>query len=159
MTNTYFQEYKNMVLTLARDYFPVPEDAEDAAQESFIRLHSVRNRAPSDPEEKAAWVYTVTENLLRDLKRRERVRSRADEMISYWVDEIVDYNDPAVLLEQEEAVAAFVAGWHNLHPTLRQTMSLRYEGGKSYDEIAKITGVAVGTVSSRIARAREELQL
>lgn len=159
MTNTYFQEYRDMVLTLARDYFPNPEDAEDAMQEVFIKLNSVSSRAPSAPADLGGWVYTVTENLMRDLKRRERVRNRADEMVGYWVDEVVDHNDPAVLLEQEEAVAAFVSGWQTLPPILRQTMSLRYEEGKSYDEIAKLTGVAVGTVSSRIARAREELQV
>ena len=159
MTSTYFQEHKNMVLTLARDYFPVPEDAEDAMQEVFIKLNSVRNRAPSSSEERASWVYAVTENLMRDLKRRERVRSRADEWVGMWVDEVVDHDDPLTLLEREEAVAAFVAGWETLTPPLLEVMQLRYEEGKSYEEIAEQLGLAVGTVGSRIARAREVLQV
>ena len=148
-----------MVLTLARDYFPLQEDAEDAAQEILLRLHTNAARSPDNPVDRKRWAYVVAENMLRDMKRKERARNRLAYVEAVWADELTDTDEPSSVLEREEALAAFVAGWHNLPDKLRQTMSLRYEGGKSYDEIAELTGVAVGTVSSRIARAREMLQV
>lgn len=156
MTSTYCpHEFKTMVLTLSRDYFPNPEDAEDAAQEVFIKLMSLK----SMPEDREAWAYTVTDNMLKDMKRKERARNRAEERAVQWLEDTVDHNDPLSVLEQEEAQMLLIENYVALPASMKELMELRYTQGMSYEEIATKLNISIGTVGSRIARAKEMLKV
>lgn len=154
MTDTFYHELKSMVNALASDYFPNPDDAEDAVQEVFLKLHKVRNFIP-EGEERRPWVYTVADNLLKDLLRKEAARERLSANLCYEPEEVVDFSDPSVLAEQEELTACFVDNYRKLEEPFLTTFRLRYEEGLSYDEIALVTNVPIGTVSSRIRRAKD----
>ena len=154
MTNTFYHEHKNVVLTLASDYFPNPADAEDAAQEVFLKLHRVRRFIPNGEEAKP-WVYTVADNALKDLKRKEGNREKLMHTLCYEPEDIIDFDDPYSYNEREEAAACFMQKYNDLEEPYRTTFILRYEEGLSYEAIAERTGVAIGTVSSRIKRAKD----
>ena len=70
-----YQKYENMIKALTRDYFPVKEDAEDAAQEIAIKLLTMKDSPPQDNE--AGWMYVVIDNACKDIYRAAKRRQGA----------------------------------------------------------------------------------
>jgi RNA polymerase sigma-70 factor (ECF subfamily) len=122
-------------------------DAADATQEVFIlllrKLRSFRQEAAF-----TTWLHRLTVNACYDLSRK---RSRAPQP----VEEVeVTQADPIAAAEARVALEAIM---RDLSVEHRTALVLREIYGLSYDEIASATGVAVGTVKSRIARGRAAL--
>jgi RNA polymerase sigma-70 factor (ECF subfamily) len=118
------------------------DDAEDAAQEAFVRLLDAN---PSNPR---AWLYTVASNLARD--RSRRVSRQASLIRAYEVDEVAE--DPDVELMQAERRRTVQVVLGRLPPR-DQRLLLLHHGGASYREIAQALGVAPGSVGSLLTRA------
>lgn len=156
LTDTFYHEHKKMVLTLAQDYFQNPADAEDAVQEVFLKLHRVHRLIPKGEDTKP-WVYRVSDNLLKDLLRKEANRQKLGRSLDYEADDVVDFDDPCTHNEREESAACFMKNFSELEEPYLTTFLLRYEEGLSYEAIAERTEVPIGTVSSRIKRAKEYL--
>jgi RNA polymerase sigma-70 factor (ECF subfamily) len=141
---------------------------QDIAQESFIRAY----RALPQFRGEAAfytWLYRIAVNTakkaLMDLKRDplifESARSGnaedgADET-SRVENELSDGETPEALLASKEIAAAVNAAIEDLSEDLRQAITLREIEGLSYDEIAEAMNCPIGTVRSRIFRAREAI--
>ena len=138
------------------------EDAHDIVQETFVRAY--RNRSSYKPEWRfSTWVYTIATNLAKSFLRRKRIRSivrltrTADEPTPVFdvpdgappIDTIVDAS-----LGEERIRKAL----GKLPTTYRVAIVLRDIQDLTYEEIAAITGVAMGTVKSRINRGRGMLQ-
>lgn len=152
--------FQSDVLHLAGRILRNKDDAEDAAQEVFVRLH--RSLGQYDPERAfRSWLLRITHNLCIDHLRRRRMSTVSlDEPIQAGDGEIEwEIADPAGvdplenLLEMEEKrlIEESIA---ELGPTLRSAITLRHVQGLRYDEIAEILGVPLGTVKVRIFRAR-----
>ena len=122
-------------------------DAADATQEVFIlllrKLRSFRQEAAF-----TTWLHRLTVNACYDLSRK---RSRAPQPVE---DIEVPQADPIAAAEARVAVETIMSDLAVEH---RTALVLREIYGLSYDEIASATGVAVGTVKSRIARGRAAL--
>ena len=137
------------------------ERAEDLVQEAFIRVH--RHLARFDQSKKfSTWVYTIASNLakneLRNRSRNPLVLFQA--MTQGWEDEErpLEFEDTTARPDDlyrkrhlRELVAETVAKLPEHH---RQVFVLRELEGKSYEEIAEITDCNLGTVKSRLNRAR-----
>jgi RNA polymerase sigma-70 factor (ECF subfamily) len=136
------------------------EDAEDAAQEVFLRIY--RSLGQYDPERPFRnWLLRITHNLCIDLLRRRRIATvslgeplRRDEGEIEW--ELPDPSaaDPLEALvgkEEKELVEEAIA---KLGPTLRSAIVLRHVQGLRYEEIADVLGIPLGTVKVRLFRAR-----
>ena len=144
----------NLALRMCGD----PEDAWDAAQEAFLSawrgLPSFRGEAGF-----STWLYRLTSNAAIDLLRRNR-RQRGEASLD---DENlgIDAVDRAPSQEQAEAAelrGAVTAGLFRLSDAHRQALILREVQGLSYEEIAAALAVDMGTVKSRISRARSALR-
>ena len=122
-------------------------DAADASQEVFIlllrKLRSFRQEAAF-----TTWLHRLTVNACYDLSRK---RARAPQPVEH-----VDRPE-ADAIAGAEARVVVEAGMRQLAVEHRTALVLRELYGLSYEEIAGATGVAVGTVKSRIARARAAL--
>lgn len=119
--------------------------AEDIAQESFVRL-----LGRDLPEEEARlWLFTVATNLFRDgartRKRRERLLS-----VRPWSPSSLPRPDEAT--ESAATVRQVRAALERLAERDRQMLLMREEGFR-YDEIARVAGVAPGSVGTLLARA------
>ncbi len=143
------------------------EDAEDLVQETLVRalpkLAAFEGRASV-----ATYLFRVLANLWKN-----RLRSRKRSRIVEWLrsreqrDEHappeVDPADPRPLaleqLEREERAARVRDALAAIEPARRLTLLLREVQELPYEQIAEITAVPVGTVRSRLARAREDLRL
>lgn len=158
------RKYQHRIFNLCRRFFPNDADAEDAAQETFIRAFEGLKRFRQDAAF-ATWLYRIAVNHCNN-----RLTS-----LSYRLGKVMtrlgpdDANDPAPeiaasdpappdLLEQRmrrEAIAKAIAALPLDQKTL---VILRDVEGLSYEEVATITNLNLGTVKSKLARGRERLR-
>jgi RNA polymerase sigma-70 factor, ECF subfamily len=136
--------------------------AEDLTQEAFIRVH--RHIARFDRSKKfSTWVYTIASNLA---KNELRNRSRNPMVLFQSLREQqrdeeerpIEFEDPASrpddLYRKRHLQALVEESVAKLPEHHREVFVLRELEGKSYEEIADVTGVHLGTVKSRLNRAR-----
>ncbi|MCG3190427.1 MAG: ECF RNA polymerase sigma-E factor [Burkholderiaceae bacterium] len=138
----------------------------DIAQETFIRAYRA---LPQFRGESAfyTWLYRIAVNtakkalveLKRDPVATESSRARAgDDDETYRNDhELSDGETPEALLASKEIAATVNAAIDALSEDLRQAITLREIEGLSYEEIADVMNCPIGTVRSRIFRAREAI--
>jgi len=153
-----------MVLQLLRNR----EDAEEVTQDAFIRAH--RGLAQFRGESSfSTWLYQIATNLARNRYwywwRRKRDRSVSldapvgednDLTLADVIPAEVDSPDEVTV--NEEFVNRISKGMDKLSGGHREILVLRNVKNLSYEEIGTILGISVGTVKSRIARARESLR-
>jgi RNA polymerase sigma-70 factor (ECF subfamily) len=139
---------------------------EDIAQESFIRAY----RAIGQFRGESAfytWLYRIAVNTAKktlvELKRDPVVTESAlagrddDDETSRHEHELSDAETPEAILASKEVAAAVNAAVQDLSEDLRQAIVLREIEGLSYEEIATAMQCPIGTVRSRIFRAREAI--
>jgi len=130
-------------------------DAQDIVQESVLR--AMRSPATCRGGNVRAWLLAIVRNACFDSMRRKKVvpfEPIAEDA------QIVDQKksaDPAKILQQAENVAVIRSAIAKLSPELRESIVLREMEGLPYRDIADVTGVPIGTVMSRLARARKQL--
>ncbi len=145
---------------------PEWQDRSDLAQEVWIRVY--RNiKGLQEPAKFKSWLSRITTNLFYDeLRKRKRVIPplsldaplTLDDGTMDW--EIAsDTPGPEEKLTTQEFYDHLRDAIAQLPEGFRVTIILREIEGLSYEEIAEITQVSLGTVKSRIARARQRLQL
>jgi RNA polymerase sigma-70 factor (ECF subfamily) len=140
---------------------------QDIAQESFIRAYRA---LPNFRGESAfyTWLYRIAVNTakkaLLDMKRdpivtESALRSQDDdgEETSRAENELSDGETPEALLASKEIAAAVNSAVEALSEDLRQAITLREIEGLSYEDIADVMNCPIGTVRSRIFRAREAI--
>ena len=137
---------------------------EDIAQETFIRawraLHQFRGDAQF-----YTWLYRIAVNTakkaLMDLKRNPTVAGRQsqdeEDETSRHENELTTEETPESEFAAKEIASAVNAAMEALPEDLRQAVTLREMEGLSYEEIAEAMGCPIGTVRSRIFRAREAI--
>lgn len=141
----------NLALRMCGD----PEDAWDAAQEAFL---SAWRGLPSFRGE--AGFSSLTSNAAIDLLRRNR-RQRGEASLddeNLGIDAVDRAPSPQEQAEAAELRGAVTAGLFRLSDAHRQALVLREVQGLSYEEIAAVLEVDMGTVKSRISRARSALR-
>ena len=160
----YQRRIERLIGRMVRDVDLVP----DIAQETFIRAYRAM---PKFRGESAfyTWLYRIAVNTakkaLMELKRDPLVSesSRAsrddDDETSRVENELSDGETPDAVLASKQIAAAVNFAIEALSDDLRQAITLREIEGLSYDEIAELMNCPIGTVRSRIFRAREAIAL
>lgn len=140
---------------------------EDIAQETFIRAYRALHQFRGDAQF-YTWLYRIAVNTAKkalvDLKRSPLVTESAlrgsddDEDETYRPqNELTSAETPESLLAAKEIAAAVNAAMDALPEDLRQAVTLREIEGLSYEEISEAMNCPIGTVRSRIFRAREAI--
>ena len=137
------------------------EEAEDVAQETFLSLHRHGKRFRGDSRF-STFVYRVAANAALNRRRSlGRSRARIDKLkvrTEAGDDLPVAPRNPEDATAGAELTARVRAALQELSPALRMPVILYDIEGLSYGEIAKVLGIAEGTVKSRIHRARRALR-
>jgi RNA polymerase sigma-70 factor, ECF subfamily len=135
-------------------------DAEDLVQETYVRAIRAMGRLRDDSNVKG-WLFTILRNIwLNELRQRrkapESVDVEADERTSGLIDESSEspHDVYVAKLEQRHVRRAI----QQLPEEAREVILLREWEGLSYQEIATVLDCPVGTVMSRLARARSKLR-
>ena len=135
-----------------------PDEAEDACQEVFLRIH--RSFDTYDPTRPLApWVGRITYNVcLRRLGKVSRKKSLATDPEE--IARVSDAGDPGPELQAagKEAQELVVEALGRLSAQDQALVDLRYREGLSDAEVAEATGMPVGTVKTRLHRARGKLR-
>jgi RNA polymerase sigma-70 factor, ECF subfamily len=164
MVSRYWDRIYSMVNQLLRN----SEDAEEVTQDAFIRAHRglVNFRGESAF---STWLYQIATNLARNRYwywwRRKRDKSVSFDAPIFadsdtTLAEIIpaEVATPDDITVSREFVDRIASGMERLGAKHREILVLRNVKNQSYEEIAGILGISVGTVKSRIARARESLR-
>lgn len=153
--------YEKRVFALTLRMCRNPEDAAEAAQEAFLAAWQGLRFFRGDSSF-STWLYRLASNACVDLLRREG-RHRAAAGPSLDDEELnLDVPDraasPQAMAEHAELRAQIEAGLAALPPDYRQVLILREIHQRTYDEIAAILSLDLGTVKSRISRGRKQLR-
>jgi len=135
-----------------------PADAEDLVQETYLKAFRAAAQFERGTNLKA-WLFTILHNTFRNLRRHD-VRSPVDvdsETVEQAADLIAQDHTPEQLLTRDTLDADLQAALDALPEAFRQAVWLRDVEEFSYAEIARIVGVPIGTVMSRISRGRKLL--
>lgn len=135
------------------------EEALDLSQEAFVRAY--RARAGLDPERPFyPWLYRTLRRLCFNfLRDREGRREKLEREAGWLVDEVRGSagEPPDRAAERSELRARLEAAIAELPPKERETLVLREFDGRTYREVAELLEVPIGTVMSRLYRARRRL--
>jgi RNA polymerase sigma-70 factor (ECF subfamily) len=152
-----------MVVQLAVNLLDDRDEALDVSQEVFLRVFRTIHRFRGQSSLRT-WIYRIAVNQTRNRHRFWRRRRRTDQIS---LDDHVSVHGelpsspqetPEHALEQKELGARLQRALNNLPFDQRTAIVLREIDGLSYDEIAFSLGVAIGTVKSRLTRARQALR-
>jgi len=136
----------------------VPQDAEEVAQDAFVRAWSHLGRFRGDSSFKT-WLLTITWN--QAMSRRRSIAGWFRRAIA--IDETVEPADssrsPHLAMHDSELHRRVQQAIHALSPTLRDALLLAQTGEHSYDEIGAMLKVPLGTVKWRVSEARRKVRL
>jgi RNA polymerase sigma-70 factor (ECF subfamily) len=135
-------------------------DAEDAAQDVFLKAYQALPKF--QPEASLyTWLYRIATNTCIDYKKKpifESLFGDSGEGERLVHDRATDAPSPEKLYQSKQIDKALQESLGKLSPKLRAIIILKEIEELSYEEIADALEISMGTVKSRIARAREELQ-
>ncbi len=153
-------KYQDKIYNLCRHMLGNEHDAEDAAQDVFLKAYQALPKF----QPKASlytWLYRIATNTCIDYKRKpvwESLFSSPEEGNRLVHDRASNGPSPEKLYQSKQIARVLQESLAKLSPKLRAIIILKEIEEQSYEEIADILDISIGTVKSRIARAREELQ-
>ena len=155
-------EYEKNVYNIALRMTGNSEDAADMTQEAFIKAYNSLQSFRGDSKF-SVWLYRIVSNVCLDFLRSKNRRPTVslsvedDDGEDTQLDVADESQSPELLLDRKLTREGVRRGLDSLPPDYRQILLLREIQGLSYDEIAQALGLEVGTVKSRIFRARKRL--
>lgn len=153
------QRYQDRLHATLHRLVGCPEDARDLVQDAFMRAYEKLGKFHGESGF-YTWIYRIAVNLTLSDRRKRRAPIRVSLSRSDHVDPADDSGagDPARPLERAEQDALVHAALMELPKDHRLVVVMKDQDGLRYEEIAKILDIPIGTVRSRLHRARVELR-
>jgi len=160
--NLLVQKYQGKVINLISRYVRNQADVADVAQEAFIKAYRA---LPNFRGESAfyTWLYRIAVNTAKNYLVSQGRRAPANDVdadeAEYYdgSDALKEFASPERLMLSDEIKRVVFETLESLPEELKMAISLRELDGMSYEDIANIMDCPVGTVRSRIFRAREAI--
>ena len=158
-------KYQRYVFNLAYQHLGEVDELDDVAQEIFLRVYKFIRKYRGNASLES-WIYKIVLNYCRTHARRRTVFARLfvqsapatgdDERSFEILDTIADLTqDPAGQIEQRLVAQEIIGAVRSLPQIYRDILIMREVNELSYEEIADILEISIGTVKSRISRARD----
>lgn len=156
-------KYQHRIISVAQKYVSDYADASDIAQETFIKAYKA---LPNFRGESSfyTWLYRIATNVAKTYleniqKQRSQVDIDAEDFESKDTNGVMtDATTPDRILESEELKRVILKALNELPQELKEAFTLREVEGLSYEEISDKVQVPIGTVRSRIFRARQYIE-
>tara|TARA_Y100001936_G_C16072471_1_gene671670 strand:- start:1412 stop:2011 length:600 start_codon:yes stop_codon:yes gene_type:complete len=142
-------------------YIKLPQQIEDVVQETFIKAY-LGIMAFREDSQFSTWIYRIGVNAAIDFLSSEKrriplfqpsINSSNNEFI---ISEIIDSDNPEYLLISQQTILSVL---NRLPEELRSVILLREIDGLSYEKISRIMDCPIGTVRSRLSRARTNIKI
>jgi RNA polymerase sigma-70 factor (ECF subfamily) len=156
-------KYQNKVVHLVSRYVHDSAEVYDVAQEAFIKAYRALPNFRGDSAF-YTWLYRIAINTAKNYlvaqgRRPPKTDIDIEDAEQYsGNDDLREYETPEGMMQRSEIEKVVVDTMEKLPEDLRTAITLRELEGFSYEEIAQAMGCPVGTVRSRIFRAREAIQ-
>lgn len=151
-------KYEKIVYNIAYRLIGNAEDSKDVAQETFIKVYRKINTFKGDSSF-STWLYRMTVNTGKDFLRKKKDNLSIDEERENNISNVnTSLYTPEVSLERNEKQRMIIAGLNQLKTDHKVMIILRDIQGYSYEEISNTLEISIGTVKSRINRARMNLR-
>lgn len=157
------QKYQFKILKLVNRYVKDPSEAMDVSQESFIKAYKALDKFREESTF-YTWLYRIAINTAKNhvvLQSRRMMESDVEVIDMEQVlikNHLKEYSAPEKILQGVEIEDAVNDIIQHLPKELRTAITLRELEGMTYEEIAAIMACPIGTVRSRIFRAREAIE-
>ncbi len=142
---------------LARFLMRNDRDAEDIVQEAALRAFRFFDSFRG--ENSRAWFLSIVRNTAFTALKRNRMDDQTVEFDEELHGGQIPTLDPGIALDRAQDQQTVRAAIEQLPAEFREALTLRELEGMSYKEIADVAGVPIGTIMSRLARARRQLQV
>ncbi|MBT3519223.1 MAG: sigma-70 family RNA polymerase sigma factor [Candidatus Marinimicrobia bacterium] len=153
--------YRDRLINFVFQFLGDREQAEDVVQDTMLKLY-IKKHYYREIAKFSTWIYTIARNLANtELRKRKR---RKTTLLSHMTRDEREYELPAIQpetgqeVQTEFAEKQIQAAIQDLPEHFKTVIILRDIQELSYDDISSIVGVPLGTVKSRINRARLQLQ-
>ncbi len=160
LVRRYEKQVFNFAYRMTQNY----DDASDIASDAFMKVYNAIESFRGDANF-STWIFRIVTNLYLDSRKRSKAH------MNIPLDEYIDLEESSVTRQIEDPSpsplaqiesnerSAVISGAINELPEYQRIMVLLYHTqGKSYEEIAEIVGLPIGTVKSRLNRARLALK-
>lgn len=156
-------KYQHRILALVNRFVSDFSEAQDVTQEAFVKAYRALPNFRGDSQF-YTWMYRIAvntaKNYLVSRKRRTPTRDVDIDDAEFFAEEssMQDISSPDALLQRDQLKKVVFDAIDELPEELRRAISLRELEGLSYEEIADVMDCPIGTVRSRIFRAREAIE-
>lgn len=150
------QEIKDRVFSYSARLLGDVEEAKDVTQEALVRLWEHRDSVPDTPRARA-WTLRTAHNLSMDRLRQRSARPQAGEDVLDFLPSRLA--DPEREASGRESLRQIETALGALRDSERAVVLMREVQGLSYDEMAEILELPLGTIKARLHRGRERLRL
>jgi RNA polymerase sigma-70 factor (ECF subfamily) len=148
--------YGRRIYNVAYQFSSSREEAEDLTQEIFLKLYQNLERFRGDVP-LVAWALRLSRNHCIDLYRKTRREKRSTFVSEIILEQVASNDDPQVDTLRRQQLDAVYQGLERLPEDLAEVVVLRDLQGWSLEETATYLGTPLGTVKSRLHRARNQL--
>ena len=158
-------DYQQKVFHTCISFVPNKEDAEDIAQEVFLEVYKSIGKFKGNSK-LSTWIYKICTNKCLEFIRKKNAKKRLVFMQRILGNEIpldktnffTEFNHPGILLEHKEQSETIYLAINTLPDSQKTVFTLAKLDGKTYQEIAEITGKSMSSVESIMFRAKKNLQ-
>jgi len=158
-------DYQQKVFSTCISFVPNREDAEDIAQDVFVEVFNSIKKFKGNSK-LSTWIYRIATNKCLEFIRKKNTKKRFAFLQSITgnaipidkTDYFTEMNHPGILLENKELNATLFKAINNLPESQTVIFTLHKIDGKSYQEVADITGKSLSSVESLMFRAKKNLQ-
>jgi len=156
------RRHQQRIMRLALHMLRSRSEAEDVAQETFIRAYQALSRFDGRSEP-YTWLYRIAVNLsLNTIRARKTARTSGDandpRLEAFMVEQRPEAANPGQTAVARQQYQALAAGIDSLSDTLRTTLILVCVDGLSHEEAAQVLGAPEGTIAWRVHEARRKLR-
>lgn len=155
-------KYQNRIIQLVNRYVRDADEAMDVAQEAFLKAYRAIDRFRGDSAF-YTWIYRIAINTAKNHLVASGRRPPGGDIDAQEAEQyegaagLREYDTPERLLLKDEIQASIAKAIDSLPDDLRTAITLRELEGMSYEEIAQTMDCPIGTVRSRIFRARDAI--
>jgi len=159
-----YESHSKMVYNLCLNYLQNANDAEDATQDIFVKIHQQQNQFKGKAQLKT-WIYRISINYCIDYLRAKKSKKRFGFILSIFQPEfnsntkaLSNFNHPGVQLEDKEATARVFKYINTLPEKQKIALILKSIEGLSQKQVAEIMQISVKATESLLSRAKKNLK-